>query len=174
MVFMESCSLCSHEFRGWEVGIYSLCMCSYHVQHGTGDEPIWGDSGMKKWQTVKTHGHKNVGIRWTRLSRETLEVQSVYYIESNWVTYSRTRRWSYYTEINKEAGFVVHSWIKGTTLAYLNRGAIFLPSISGGNFLHILSKLALGRLRKTTLSPWAWGYGGFLDPHILLQPRVYE
>lgn len=39
------------------------------------------------------------------------------------IIYSQTKRWGNGIELNKEAGFVVCSWIKGTGVANLGRSS---------------------------------------------------
>lgn len=159
---MESL-LCSQEFRSWEAVVYSLCMHLCYVQHGTrGTRDGHICSGVKKWQTDKAWTHRNVGIRWNRLQKLGC---LLYRIEQGHMQLNKEMSLLHAdkqgsaicgVQLDQENSFSFSPW--GSSFRAMNSwggGGNY-----GGNFLHTLSKLVLGPLWKTSLSP--------LIPHILL------
>lgn len=75
---------------------------------------------MKKDRQADTWMHKKVGIRWVRISDGKAvghrETQLVYYIGFN--------EEAGLLQLNKEAEFMIHTWIKGTGLANLSRSSL--------------------------------------------------
>lgn len=109
-------------------------VCIFEFSMAPRMDLTWDSKGMKK-RCTEGHTEKleidGLTLRWRSCSTSEISVFLLYsWIERELIIYRWSSRWGYCTQVNKEPGCIVKTWIKEADLANhrmsdLCRGAVF-------------------------------------------------